>query len=100
MYTNKPIRIHSKCLLILEMIQKVSNRIAETESNIYLYDNAKWYNNIRLFNKRVDFTDRLEHLKKVKARLINYYRNTLEQLNKAQSKKVVNCVTIAESVLN
>lgn len=81
MYTSKPIKHHNKCLAILEMIQKVNNRIEEQRNRLYHYDNTKNpYAPIRLMNTRESIVDRMESNKAIAARLERYYERTFVQL--------------------
>lgn len=81
MYTSRPIKHHNKCLAILEMIQKVNNRIEEQRCRLHHYDNTKdRYAPIRLMNKRDDIVERIESNKAVAARLERYYERTFVQL--------------------
>ena len=83
MYTSLPIKVHSKCLCILEMIQKVNNRIESKKSSLHLYDNTKdWSAPIRLMNNRKDFETAIAQMQKVKERLVQYYNNTLSKIFK------------------
>lgn len=80
MYTSHKIHTHNKCLAILELIQKVNNRIEDIRSRLHLYDHSRWDHNIRLFNKRDDFTEAQEYYGKVKERLVRYYYRTFKTL--------------------
>lgn len=81
MYTNQPIKIHTKCLLILEMMQKSNNYIQEAISRLYTYDNTKdWTHPVRLMNTREEIESSIVRLKKVNERIVQYYHNTLSQL--------------------
>lgn len=81
MYTSHKIHTHNKCLAILELIQKVNNRLEIIRGQIHLYDNSKWDHPIRLFNnRREDFTDSQEYYQKVKERLVRYYYRTFKTL--------------------
>lgn len=80
MYTNKPIRIHSKCLCILEMIQKINSRIESEKANLNTFDNARHFDIIRLINSRASIVARIENAKEVKGRLVDYYNNTAQEL--------------------
>lgn len=80
MYTSHKIHTHNKCLAILELIQKVNNRIESKRSDLHRYDNSKWDDPIQLFNKRNDFIEAQEYYQKVKDRLVKYYYRTFNNL--------------------
>ena len=81
MYTTKPIRLHSKCLVILELIQKCNNRINVFESDLYHYDNAKSdFEMIRLMHRRESFTDSISRYKELKVYLVMKYQKVMIEL--------------------
>lgn len=80
MYTSHKIHTHNKCLAILELIQKVNNRIEVLRSDLARFDNSSWDMPIRLMNKREDYIEAQEYYKKVKERLVRYYYRTFETL--------------------
>lgn len=80
MVTSKFIHLHSKCLAILMMIQKVNNRIEEGRSKLARYDVAKDFDNIRLFNTREGIIRRSEKNKAIKSRLVRYYAFNMAKL--------------------
>lgn len=81
MYTSKPIKLHTKCLCILEMIQKCDSYLDNKKSDLKKYDNTKdAFAPIRLWNERYMFEKRIQTLESVMLRLTNYYNNTLKQL--------------------
>ena len=75
MYTNKSIRLHSKCLEILECIQKANRRIDEKKLCLKDYDRAQSFDIIRLMTTRNQITDRIERDKAIRERLITAYVN-------------------------
>lgn len=79
MYTNKPIRIHSKCLAILEMIQKCNNRIADYESRLTMGASTNdWM--YQFMNDKKYLSNMLDTHRAMKERLVNYYHHTMENL--------------------
>lgn len=67
-------------MAILELIQKVNNRLEDIRSRLHLYDHSRWDAPIQLFNKREDFLEANDYYKKVKERLVKYYYRTFETL--------------------
>ena len=80
MITTQNIRLHAKCLAILEMIQTVNNRISAAKTEIRIYDNGDPLNFLRLFTDRDELVDTIEHNMRVKERLAAYYADTLIRL--------------------
>jgi hypothetical protein len=80
MITTQNIRLHAKCLAILEMIQTVNNRISAAKADIRIYDNGDPLNFLRLFTDRDELVATVEHNKRVKERLAAYYADTLVAL--------------------
>ena len=74
-YTNQSIRLHSKCLEILEMLQKIGNRIEENKRSIKLWESR---DSFPLTNKKW-FIERLEINEKIRERLAFYYFDILNK---------------------
>ena len=76
-YTNQPIKLHSKCLCILEMIQKSNNCLEDFKSRLYAYNNCKdMFAPARLMWRKEELEDQVNHYKAVSKRLEQYYANT------------------------
>ena len=73
MYTNKSIRLHSRCLEVLEMIQKINYRIDEKKLTLVRYDSSKWYDSIQVCNNREFLVTRIATDKAIRQRLVNRY---------------------------
>ena len=74
MLTTKLLDLHSKCTSALKMIQTVNERVLSQQSRLRQFDNEKdLFHIIRLTNLRPDIISSLEHHKKVKDRLVEYY---------------------------
>ena len=80
-YTNQPIRLHSKCLCILEMIQKSNNLYEKNKGILYLYDRTKdAYSTIRLTYKRYELEKEMTKYSLVSKRLEQSYVNTIASM--------------------
>ena len=90
MITTQHIRLHSKCLAILAMIQKVNNRISQAKSDIHAHDNGDPLNFLRLFVDRDELVNEVTHNMRVKQRLVRYYADTMEALIKPVIIKTLN----------
>ena len=76
-YTNQPIKLHSKCLCILEIIQKSNNRYENCKSRLYAYNQCKDpFAPIRLMWRREELEGKVNHYEAVSKRLEQYYANT------------------------
>ena len=86
MYTNKSIRLHSKCLNILDMLQTIGNRIEENKRSIKLHESggASWFIPKGFFQQQLTKNTAIQY------RLTLYYINTLNeasQVGLAQAAK-------------
>lgn len=89
MYTNKFMRLHSKCLHTLELIRQCNNRSEDQRAKLFYYDHTRnEFAPIRLMNNREDIINQIERYKAIKGRLVSYYANTMEQLNKIVIEKI------------
>jgi hypothetical protein len=79
MYTNKSIRLHNKCLNILDMLQTIGNRIEENKKSIQLYDEKKMDDWLYFVRSRISYVQRLETNQAIEYRLTLYYINTLNE---------------------
>ena len=86
-YTSKSIRLHSKCLAILEMIQKVSNYIEGTKKELSGWDKCGPYDMPRLMFSRSLYENKLSRFQAIRNRLIRYYASTFCQLSEDVVKK-------------
>ena len=76
-YTNQPIKLHSKCLCILEMLQKSNNYYEKEKSLLYAFDNCKdMYALIKLSYRRIDLVKAMKKYSSISQRLEQYYANT------------------------
>ena len=77
-YTNKFIRLHSKCLNILEMIQKVNNQIEHNRAtSLELQEKLNLFPSSYLQH----YKNRLLIDRAVKDRLVRYYASTFCKLS-------------------
>ena len=90
MYTNSFIRLHSKCLAILDLIQQVNNRLEANRSDLHHFDNSGPFSNIRLFTTRREITDRVSRNKVIRERLVNWYADTMTALTFETMKRTIN----------
>lgn len=86
MYTNKSIRLHSRCLEYLKLIQKANNRAEEKRSLLARYD-AK-FPNIILMYKRREIEDRFARWAELAEWLINRYEVVMSELIAETSKRI------------
>lgn len=77
MYTNKSIRLVSKSLAILALIQRVNNNIADLQSRQLSYRQNPMYHAL---GERTLATS-IENKKFIAERLTRYYVNTINQVN-------------------
>ena len=76
-YTNQPIKLHSKCLSILDMIQKSNNRLEDFKSRLYAYKQCENpFALVRLMYRREGLEEQINHYQAVSQRLEQYYANT------------------------
>ena len=88
MYTNKSIRLHSKCLNILDMLQTIGNRIEDNKRSIERYDaNQMDYWQYYIYT-RISYVQRLETNQAIEYRLTLYYINTLNAASQEGRKQV------------
>lgn len=80
MYTTKSIRLHSKCLAILEMIQKINNRIEADKKWLQDWDRCGMLDMPKLMWKRWKGEDTLIRDEAIKARMLRYYANSMAGL--------------------
>ena len=84
MYTNKSIHLHSKCLAILDMIQRVNNRLADEKSKLKIYNNnveqKRFFSMLNILNTAEGIQAEINHQTKLKERLVRSYANTVENL--------------------
>ena len=81
MYTNKSIRLHSKCLNILDMLQTIGNRIEENKRSLKLYDENKMDHWLYFIRTRISYVQRLETNQAIQKRLACYYLKTFNNLH-------------------
>lgn len=96
-YTNKSLRLHSKCMDYLYLIQKANNYAENNKSCLKIYDNANPLDNIRLFNYRTDFTNKIIRYENLSNWLFYRYSNLVMELaneNQKQLKKEINIMEI------
>ena len=75
MYTNKSIRLHSKCLNILDMLQTIGNKIENNKRQIELHNEGTGH----WFYTRSMYEQQLEKNTAIQYRLTLYYINTLNE---------------------
>lgn len=81
MLTTKFILLHSKCLRILAMVQRVDLRIEASKAQLYIYDYSKNpFDIIKLVNTREGLVAVMEYERYLKERLLNYYATTTVNL--------------------
>ena len=93
MYTNKSIRLHSKCLNILDMLQTIGNRIEENKRSLKLYDENKMDHWLYFIRTRISYVQRLETDEAIQLRLASYYLRTFNKLHDnviKESNKFIN----------
>lgn len=96
MYTNKSIRLHSRCLGYLELIQKANNRVSEQATNLHHYDNEKnAWKAIRLFHTRIEFEDKLSRYQELAEWLVNRYQAVMNDLVTETLKRIPAPLSIA-----
>lgn len=77
MVSTQSIRLHSKCLEILEMIKECNNRISRANSDLHFWDNSKGYSTVRILYSRTHFEEIVKKYEAIKERLVLYYTNQL-----------------------
>ena len=77
-YTNKFIRLHSKCLQVLEAIQALNNRIEQNRAtSLELKDKLRFFPSSYVEH----YKNRLVIDKAIKDRLVRYYASTFCKLS-------------------
>jgi hypothetical protein len=80
---NSHIRMHSKCIKILEMIQTVNKRIVSAKADLIRYDCADGLSPLRIMYDRSDLEKLLEHHRSVRDRIVVYYAENMLKLIEA-----------------
>lgn len=80
MYTNKPIRIHTKCLCLLELIQEAGNRVERAKGLLHEWEHARHFDMVRLVYNRNELATQPQRWQRVKDRLVSSYERLKAQL--------------------
>lgn len=77
MQTNTSLSLHSKAHDILEMVAHANIKIQDSYDLLMLYNQAKPLDLVSLIYNRHELEGNVIKYKKIKARLLSYYENTL-----------------------
>jgi hypothetical protein len=87
MYTNKSIKLVSKALAILEMLQKVNNRIEDNRRSLRIFDAADAGDFMTFIYNRSFFEQQLEKNLDIQNRVFMYYFTTLAKATHEAAKQ-------------
>lgn len=87
-YTNKSIRLHSKALIYLELIQKANNRYEDKRSKLTLWEAAFWDHPVRLMNKKEDINNYMLRMGTLANWLVLRMQNIFMELNQENDKQL------------
>jgi hypothetical protein len=98
-YAQKQIKLHQRCLDVLDLIVSADKAIEEARHYLHRYDNCKdHYAPLRLFNNREDLDNRLRRYRLIKDRIVMWYadieRRLIEEVVERADKE--NVVSISE----
>lgn len=96
-YTNKSIRLHNKCLAMLELIQKSTNRAEEQWANLRLYHNSKWDAPIRLMNRTDErIRQNIVRYETLSSWLVKRYQKAMKELG-LENQRALSRMSITKS---
>ena len=76
MYTLKQIQLHTKCLCILELINKANERLNDASERLSKFQSGTWDMPIVFMNKESDLKHDIIYRSQVLQRLTIYYNRT------------------------
>lgn len=79
-YTNKSIRLHNKCLAMLDLIQQANNRKEKYWADKRLYENAKSNDPIRLFKTQEGIAKLILRYETLSFWLVDRYQKAMNEL--------------------
>jgi hypothetical protein len=80
-------KLHTKCLRILDLMDRADRNLFEAKWRLHQYDKAGEFENIKLFTKRHELLSDVETKKAVSDRLISYYASQMIKLIQPAAKK-------------
>lgn len=89
-YTNRSIRLHNKCLAILDLIQQSNNRAEDKRSLLARYDACKrHYEVTRLMHERYWIVNTKERYERLSQWLVNRYIIAFTELTGETTKRLL-----------